>query len=562
MELIASITMKDSNCRDERGAALITMLLVSLLLLTAGGALIVTTSMSATNTVDSAAEIQAYYAAEAGNQAVLNVLRGNAAPNPEFVSNPGGTIADANKISFRRAVTVSTSNVTVDTTAPHLSRWLTYNNNYTPARVTLSNSYTPFAGMAFNASISDPDNSAVVTFSTSGGFPNHSMNTEWEFGNGQTKATLRYTAQGTATINTNGASTLGKFTISDVGNNGYTFATPEPFRITITQTAPWPVTYAINCTLTGTITSSTSFVVVNFPTISNNLQGALYLRTSTSINTNGTTWIPVTITAPEPNRLIADVTGFGPRNAKKQMRMLLSRFAFEITAPSAITIRSADDNAQLTFNAGSSARYVYNGNDNAAGADLSAFAVTGAADKTYLDSLSLPSGQVFGTPSGVLKVDISDLPTWLQNASAARLFVSEMRIAAQNENRYYTTAAQPPNFGTTSKPVLTFVDGNTDLPPQGGAGLLIVTGTLTMNGSSDYKGLILVLGGGQLIRDGGGNGNSLGALLVARFGNTGDFLAPTFTSSGSGTATIQYDSEWVRKALSSPGPRVLAVGEF
>jgi len=110
--------------------------------------------------------------------------------------------------------------------------------------------------------------------------------------------------------------------------------------------------------------------------------------------------------------------------------------------------------------------------------------------------------------------------------------------------------------------VLTFVDGDTDLPPAGGAGLLVVTGTLTLNGSSDYKGLILVLGGGQLIRSGGGNGNSLGAVLVARFGNTGNFLAPTFSSSGSGTSTIQYDSAWVQNALASTGPRVTAIGEF
>jgi len=304
-------------------------------------------------------------------------------------------------------------------------------------------------------------------------------------------------------------------------------------------------------------------VRVTFPTLTNNMQGALYTRASLAIDTNNTTSIPVSITAPEPNRLIVNTTGFGPRNAQKQMRMVLSRYAFDIVAPSAITIRSADDNSVLTFNAGNSARYIYDGNDHAAGAsNLPAFAVTGAADKTYLDSLTLPSGQVFGNPSGVSKIAIGDLPTWLQTAEAARAFVIDRRITANLENRYFTTASPPPDFGTIDKPVLTFVDGNVDLPPAGGAGILIVTGTLTMNGSSDYKGLILVMGGGQLIRDGGGNGNSWGAVMVARFGNTGDFLAPTFNSNGSGTADIRYDSEWVRKALASTGPRVVAIGEF
>jgi hypothetical protein len=242
--------------------------------------------------------------------------------------------------------------------------------------------------------------------------------------------------------------------------------------------------------------------------------------------------------------------------------MLLSRFAFDITTPSAITIRSADDNSQLTFNAGDSARYIYDGHDNAGGSDLSAFAVTGAADKTYIDSLILPASQVKGIPAGVLKIAITDLPPWLQTADAARAFVIQMREAAQNESRYFYTASQPTTFGTPSNPLLTFVDGDLALPLSGGAGLLVVTGTLTLSGNTAFNGLILVLGGGQILRDGGGNGDSLGAAMVARFGNSGNFLAPTFSSAGSGVSTIKYDSEWVRKALTSTGPRVTAVGEF
>jgi hypothetical protein len=555
-----AIPLKESRWATQRGAALVSMLFLSLLILAAGGTLILTTATSATNSIEASAEIQAYYATEAGNQAVLNILRGNVAPNPVFVTDPSGSVATENKINFRKAVTVSTSNVTGDTVTPRLSRWMTYDTSYNPARVTLSSGYTAMSGMAFNATLVDPDNSSIVTFSTSGTFDNSTATKT--FGSGQTRATLTYTAQGNTTIDTSGASTFGKFTISNVGNNGYTLSN-EPFTLTVTQTAPWAVTYAIACTLSGTISSTSSFVSVTFPTISNSLNGALYVRASNPVDSNGSTFIPVAITAPEPNRLIVNTTGFGPRNAQKRMRMLLSRFAFDILVPSAITIRSADDNSLLTFDAGNSARYIYNGNDNAGGGvNLSAFAVTGAADKIYLDALSLPSGQVFGSPSGVNKIAISSLPTWLQTADAARAFVIEMRTTAQNEARYYTTAIPPTDFGDTTKPLLTFVDGDVDLPPAGGCGLMIVTGTLTLNGSSEYKGLILVMGGGRLIRDGGGNGNSLGAVMVGRFGNTGDFLPPTFNSNGSGTSTIQYDSEWVRKALSSSGPRVLAIGEF
>ena len=71
---------RNSSRAGERGAALITMLLVSVLLLGAGGALIMSTMMSANNAIGSTPEMQAYYVAESGMQSALNVLRGNTQP--------------------------------------------------------------------------------------------------------------------------------------------------------------------------------------------------------------------------------------------------------------------------------------------------------------------------------------------------------------------------------------------------------------------------------------------------------------------------------------------------
>ena len=77
----------------ERGAALVTMLLASVLILGAGGALIMTTTMSANNSINSTAEMQAYYVAEAGMQSALNALRGNAQP----------LLVSTDRMSFRTA---------------------------------------------------------------------------------------------------------------------------------------------------------------------------------------------------------------------------------------------------------------------------------------------------------------------------------------------------------------------------------------------------------------------------------------------------------------------------
>src|ERR1044072_3304086 len=84
----------------ERGAALVTMLLVSVLLLGAGGALIMTTTMSANNSLASTAAMQAYYVAESGMQSALNALRGNTRP----------LINTTDRMSFRTAIIPSISN--------------------------------------------------------------------------------------------------------------------------------------------------------------------------------------------------------------------------------------------------------------------------------------------------------------------------------------------------------------------------------------------------------------------------------------------------------------------
>src|SRR5215470_17542803 len=76
----------------ERGAALITAVLLSLLLLAAGGILILTSTMTGVTARDSTAEMQAYYAAEAGIAKTLEVLRGN------VDSSPSGTKASMRNV--------------------------------------------------------------------------------------------------------------------------------------------------------------------------------------------------------------------------------------------------------------------------------------------------------------------------------------------------------------------------------------------------------------------------------------------------------------------------------
>jgi hypothetical protein len=550
----------------ERGAALVSVLLFSALLLAAAGALILATSLSASNAIDATSETQAYYASEAGLQATLAVLRGYVAPNPLF--DVSSSTAYANKITFRKAVTPSSSNLAGDTFPfARLSRWLSYNVTV-PGRGTaigLSSPYSGMNGMAYDTLIEDPDNTANQIYSTLGAFGADAASTSaisYQFGSGSNKVTVTYTPQGAAAISA-GSTTLGTFSLNTLqGTPDFASDPKSTFTITIRQvSSTGTVDVPIKCTFSMGTGNTVNITFQGPSTTSNNISGTVYQHAGViTVPSGGSRTVTVNIALPEPSRLKVTVNGYGPRGAKKQKHMLVSRFAFDYTSTSTIMLRSADDNSVLTFNAGSSVQYDYSGYDNAGGQNLSAFGVTSTTDYNYLLSLALPNGQVVGSPGPIQQIPIASLPTWLQTADRARDLVEAMRVEAQNQERYFTGA--PPSFGTRSQPLFTFIDGDADLPPAGGAGLLIVTGTFTMNGSSDFAGLVLVLGSGQLIRTGGGNGNSLGAAFIARFGPSGNFLAPTFNSDGSGTAAIDYDSDWVQIALSTPGPRIIALSEF
>jgi hypothetical protein len=551
---------------NERGAALVMMLLVSLLLLAAGGALIMTSSMSSTNATDSIAESQAYYAGEAGMQAALNVLRGHVAA-----------------VTFRQAVT-----------NPTLTGWLTYDSTY--SRVTLTNNYSPLTGMAYKVSVLDPDNTGTVIFNADGAFAN-STRTMIVGTTNSDQVTITYTAPSTSTITSTGTAPFGTFQFTPLKAsqfNSYNIGTLYPqgltFNLTITQKSPYPSTatsptvVVLACKLTGVISSTASQNTVQFsivppvsnPTSTSNLiSGVTYSRTTNSFPlsyTTTTSITPVTVTAPDPSRLVVSVTGYGPRAAEKHLQMMVSRFAFDFKASAAVTLRSADDGSTMpTFSIGNSSQYRYSGNDYSGGGAVPAFAVTNGSDYTQASTATSGNSQVTGS-SPLSQVAPSSLSEMLQTAQGARDALDVLREKAQGEywpldqidtdhDRYFPAGTTPSTFGTVDTPLTTFVDGDAVLPSGGGAGMLIVTGTLDMRGNADFKGLILVLGAGQVLRNGGGNGVTLGSIFVARFGATGDFLAPSFDSNGGGTSDVFYDSKWVEKALMTAGPSVKGVTE-
>jgi Tfp pilus assembly protein PilX len=466
MQTFSNMPTSYEKRRTERGAALITALMVSMLLLIAGGALILTTSLSATNAIDSTAETQAYYAAEAGLQAALNVLRGKGTPTPS------GTIT----LDFRKAITLDSNNYSNrsgdPSTVPRLSRWLSYtvNGDYTSANSRVS-----------------------------------------------------------------------------VGNNSsYTVEVYDP---------------------------------------------------------DGT--LPVT---EKPDRLLVIVKGYGPKGSKKELRMFVSRMGYDIPVPAPIVIRGADDGTStMTFNLGDSNASDYTGVDAAgliaerptlvvsyldrhqAAIALNDGPTIGNEQLGILDYNASPNGTAFTPPTytdsstwlygtapaqgshpavNVAVKNTTSTPDFLVSADAARAFLTRMETLAKMEDRYYTSLNGYAGSYSPYTPLYTFVDGNCNL--DGGAGLLIVTGDLVLNGGVNFKGLILVLGNGRVTKSGGGGSDEFGSFMVARFartwpssenGQSHPFLAPFFDVSGSGNSSIQSHSQVEEEAKETTGRIVLGIAE-
>ena len=131
-------------------------------------------------------------------------------------------------------------------------------------------------------------------------------------------------------------------------------------------------------------------------------------------------------------------------------------------------------------------------------------------------------------------------------------------ITAAASANVYPGGTTPTNMGTNSAPVINVVQGDLSLSGSG-AGILLVTGQLTLNGAFSYNGIILAIGKGAIVKSGGGSATVNGAMFAANL--YGD-VPPTYTNliplgtnhapgipyfgwSGGGSATIQYDSCWI-----------------
>jgi hypothetical protein len=581
--------------KNESGAAMVTVLMVTLILLVASAGILLESSMHTANVTDAIAEEQAYVAAESGIQTAVNILRGNRDTyvNGNLIDSSKTTTDPINLINYIKALKLSTSNAPGDTSAePRLSRWIQYHSTYTD-RVVVgdSSSYVPLHGTAFKLSLQDPDQTgSLVTYSTVGRIAGSASTYQYPSGATSNYLQMSFTPKSTTTLDIPDfylPSDLGSFDIQVNGN--VTLTDDVRFEIVYHMTDPYDAYRTIRGYLKvprdsdgdiiPTEISSSSFngVKLYYSSPTYVILGQTINMTNGTLITNptgyevtpviGTNTVNCNMTPAEPYRLLIKATGYGPRGAKKELEAIIQKNLFNgMTAPATLTL--VGSSTDFAFNPGNSTVVTYSGEDlSEDDVIIPPIGTTNDPNLSWVRA-QFSTGEawkanVVGDPANVNE----EIPLWLSTPTRLDATIAALRNVAKASGNYYTSdngPAAPGDYATGTG--ITFVDGDYTFGGHGdwGGGLLIVTGKLTLKGEFSYKGMIMVTGAEGLAREGGGNGVMQGNVVIAPYDPTNlaqPFLPPKYDMSGGGTSLITYDSNSVANGMTAISNFVLGIAE-
>ncbi|HYV86907.1 MAG TPA: pilus assembly PilX N-terminal domain-containing protein [Patescibacteria group bacterium] len=215
------------------------------------------------------------------------------------------------------------------------------------------------------------------------------------------------------------------------------------------------------------------------------------------------------------NRAMITAIGVGPTGGVELVQAIVERAPLP-SLPATITILgpSAD------FNGGNSNSKKYIGNDcngsGVPGLSVPVLGVIGTASEAIAGTgVIKPGSYISGGNTGldtVNNIQGSVDPQWM-DCSYLHDLARSVRAAADVVG---DSATPTGNLGSPGNPRIVYIEGDYDLSGgYAGAGLLWVTGTLTMHGNCSWAGTLFVVGKGDYERTGAGNGAVTGATLVA-----------------------------------------------
>jgi hypothetical protein len=238
------------------------------------------------------------------------------------------------------------------------------------------------------------------------------------------------------------------------------------------------------------------------------------------------------------------------------------------------------------FDGGSSSAKLYRGDDcegaagytKIPGLHMPTVGTIGGASQAFVQgNVSGPTYQS-GAYTGANTVDDSSSladPRWTVSVNPNFndcAYLRQMADHIKDSADYVCTSTSPcSHWATATSSTITYVEGNANIPS--GKGLLWVTGQAVFNGSTNWEGAIYIVGKGQMLRAGGGNGHVYGGLLLANIsgpdqtfrtgddctGGTGGFSPTSYVVNGSGNFDCIYCTDAINQSL---GGLPLVVKDF
>lgn len=283
-----------------------------------------------------------------------------------------------------------------------------------------------------------------------------------------------------------------------------------------------------------------------------------------------------------------------PSGSRRMVQMEVARDQLNFTAPSALTLDGTND----LYSGGTANGWAVKGTDTAVAgcgstATGPAVAAVGVADGTqqttttttvgnnggglgnttttttttgtgdignvingYSTGTGIPSQNQSGYVGLTTAPDVenvSTLPSWTTDKLNSYTNLTSLVSTLKNDITQPVVAGGTQISGngnlfnsSSSSPQIVYANGDLTLSGSGtGYGILVVTGTLTFKGNVNWNGLILVVGNGNFQTD--GTNQYYGAILVAKT-TGGSIGAPTFAVNGGGNAGVAYSSACVAQA--------------
>ena len=540
-----------TKAEGESGMALPTILLITFLLLTASIGLITAVTSNTKNTSDTLSETKAYYSAESGIQAAVNILRNQSINYKDAVNNTNGDLSTWQAQNWQSPDCGSTcgysigdenSGYTIKVSDPDDSQTSIAFSTDTTDTVGNSSSGFSFTGLTFSPTLRidalTPD-------------PNNYSTIEWVPNSPNPTVPLLFSG------NPSVINDLGSFKLTNVGTGA-----PMKllyFRINMRLVAPDNPTWVIKGKIdtAGTIT----FTSAAYRMIGSDLwlcgstgtcpttapAAPVKSLTPAGANSSSLTGYAVKLTPKEPQRLVIMSKGYGPSGSRKELQALIHKSFFPLVPPAAGILMNGPN---AVFDNGNG-RPQYNGCDpDNPEVCVPSIGVTDPNSVSRVNSTTFkppPSCMTCPNPYPPPAVVGEDLPDWQRTPALMDQQINLWRTVTPSNSLYTTNATlstgQFGNFDTGLG--LTFCDANCTIQGDGG-GILIVKGKLTTLGGVRFRGLIVVVGVDGILRNGNGGADDeiIGGIVIAPYTLTplpdGTWLTPQFHVNGGGTSNVTY----------------------